>query len=195
MSILTEGFPQTVCIDGKDYAVNTDFRIWIRFSEILEDPAMSAPEKAQKILLLCYPETLPPSFLQAIEGLLWFYGCGKENKKGHKNKTNQRKKPVFDFAADAALIYSAFWQEYGIDLANAGLHWWQFWSLFSGLGENTRLMKVIGYRSAELSQIADKNQKRFYREMKALYRLPDRRSNAQREEDFTQQLALLFEEG
>ena len=56
-------------------------------------------------------------------------------------------------------------------------------------------MKVMGYRSVELARITDKEQKKFYRQMKALYRLPDPRSTEEKENDFTRQLDLLFEEG
>lgn len=196
MSILTEGFPSGVCIDGIIYAVDTDFRTWIQFGELLEDSAVTLPEKAQKILTLCYRDKIPPSFAKAVQGLLWFYGCGKlEKKQGQKKSAAGQNNHIFSFSADAGLIYAAFWKEYGIDLAKEPLHWWQFWSLFSSLGEDTRLMKVMGYRSVELSQITDKNQKRFYRQMKSLYRLPDQRSAAEKEKDFTQQLGLLFEEG
>ena len=120
MSILTRGFPEAVCIDGKSYAVNTGFKVWIQFSEILDDPNMSLPEKAQKILLLCYPDQIPESFSKAVYGLLWFYGCGK-TKQGHKNGMCGENKRIFSFAEDAALIYAAFWKECGIDLSKRGL--------------------------------------------------------------------------
>ena len=195
MNILTEGFSENVVIDGVSYAVNTDFRTWIRLGAILEDPKIPLPKKAQEILLLGYKETIPPSFLKAMQGILWFYTCGKTEKEGHKTKETKKRRPVFSFSEDSALIYAAFWKEYGIDLATTPLHWWQFWSLFSALGEDNRLMQVIGYRSAELSKISDKNRRRFYRQMQALYRLPDGRSALEREQEFQAQLGELFEEG
>lgn len=195
MSMLTRGCPEKVCIDGVFYTVNTDFKVWIQFAELLDDAQMPLSEKAQKILLLCYPDKLPPTFSQGFDGLLWFYSCGRETKKGQKKETLKIQKPIFSFTEDASLIYAAFQKEYGIDLCTAQLHWWQFWSLFSALGEDTRFVKVMGYRSVELSQIGDRNQKKFYRQMKALYSLPDRRTGAQKEQDFEKQLSLLFEEG
>lgn len=195
MNILTDGFPETVCIDGAAYAVNTDYRAWISIGSILEDSGISLPEKAQKILFLGYQDKIPPSFSKAMEGIFWFYTCGRTEKTEHKPSKKTARRQVFSFSEDDALIYAAFWKEYGINLAKENLHWWQFWSLLAALGEDTRLMQVIGYRSAELSKINDKNRKRFYRQMQALYRLPDRRSAAEREEDFTRQLGELFEEG
>ena len=51
------------------------------------------------------------------------------------------------------MIYSAFYQQYHIDLAAAKMHWWQFKVLFSGLNEDTQFIKVIGYRNTDLSEI------------------------------------------
>ena len=37
MNILIDKFPDTVCVNGKDYEVETDFREWIRFTKLVED--------------------------------------------------------------------------------------------------------------------------------------------------------------
>ena len=40
-------------------------------------------------------------------------------------------------------IYNSFMSYYHIDLLTTELHWWQFKTLFDGLGEETELMKII----------------------------------------------------
>ena len=37
MNILIDKFHDTVCVNGQDYEVETDFREWIRFTKLVED--------------------------------------------------------------------------------------------------------------------------------------------------------------
>ena len=37
INVLYEHFPDSVTINGKEYAVVTDFRDWLRFADMLED--------------------------------------------------------------------------------------------------------------------------------------------------------------
>ena len=62
--------------------------------------------------------------------------------------------------------------QYNIDLQDIEyLHWWKFRALFDSLDENNRLSKIIQYRSMDLTKIKDKEQKKFYKNMKKLYKI------------------------
>lgn len=37
MNILFEEFPDSVCVNGENYQIETDFREWIRFIQLVED--------------------------------------------------------------------------------------------------------------------------------------------------------------
>ena len=37
MNILFDKFPDTVCVNGEAYQIETDFREWIRFAKLVED--------------------------------------------------------------------------------------------------------------------------------------------------------------
>ncbi|HIT73670.1 MAG TPA: hypothetical protein IAD10_08435, partial [Candidatus Fimicola cottocaccae] len=81
-------------------------------------------------------------------------------------------KKIFDFEKDEKYIYSAFLQEYNIDLYNIEkLHWHKFKSLLESLSDNCQLSKIIQYRNIDLSKIKDKDQKQFYSKMKEIYEL------------------------
>ena len=82
--------------------------------------------------------------------------------------------------------------QYKIDLQTADLHWWQFKSLFKSLDDNNKICKIMEYRAIDLSQIKDKEQKKFYRKMKALYRLPDLRSEEEKEKAMIESMSSLF---
>ena len=55
---------------------------------------------------------------------------------------------ILDYEIDADLIYSAFMEQYGIDLIDIEeLHWHKFLALLNGLSGSTKLREVMGYRS------------------------------------------------
>ena len=64
------------------------------------------------------------------------------------------------------------------------MHWWKFKALFDGLNENTEIVKIMGYRSINLSQIKDIEKRKYYKKMKRLYALPDMRTQEEKEVEF-----------
>ena len=166
MNLWLEPLPDTVQIGDRAYPVRTDFRIWVKCGILLEqqqDPFSLAAE----LLTLCYP-ALPPSFEGAVQGILSFY-TGGNYIKGDGGKTE---KPLYSFAWDGDLIYAAFYSQYGIDLCDASLHWYQFRALFAGLEDSSRFAAVMEAREVNLSELDSPGQKAYYRKLKARYRLP-----------------------
>ena len=190
MSILTDKLPDSVEIKGQNCPIKTDFRTWIRFTQIITESGTITPSKIAEMFRLIFP-SLPPNFFDAIQSIMKFYK-GTEIKEG-KGETENRINRVFDYEYDADLIYSAFLQQYRIDLVAADLHWHQFKALFNSLSDETQLVKVIQYRSVNLSEIKDKEMKKFYKKMKEAYRLPDNRSEEEKEDDFNNELSRMFE--
>ena len=171
MNILIDLLPSSVEIDDTEYEINTDFRISVLFSLLMEDDELTEEQKVLQALSLYYP-VIPTDIGKAIEQIKWFYSCGKSDKPigSKKGKTNSKK--VFDFEADANYIYSAFMSQYRIDLQDIGqLHWWKFKALLEGLKEDNKLSKIIEYRSVDLSKIKDKEQRKFYKDMQKQYSL------------------------
>ena len=64
------------------------------------------------------------------------------------------------------------------------MHWYEFKSLFDGLTEDTKFIKIIQYRSVDLNDIKDKEMRKFYIKQKKIYKLPDMRSEEEKENDF-----------
>ena len=193
MSILTNPPADYVEIEGMRYKVHTDFRNWIRIGSIL-----SCSEQDMKIRLieafkLCYlPGSLPPSLEGASYAMLRFYAGAEEQRPEAHGREPESRRPIYDFEYDAEYIVAAFWGQYNIDLTQAQLHWHIFKALFAGLCENNKICKIMEYRSVDVSKIKDKEQKRFYRKMQRLYRLPDMRSQEEKEADMMRTLAEAF---
>lgn len=174
MNVLIDDLPSIVQIADDYYPIDTDYRVGIMFEEAVRDPDLSALDKVVTALELYFHARLPdPRFTkEAMEQILWFYRCGKEPKETEEGNSGEREKEAFSYEYDSDYIYAAFLQTYGIDLTEKRLHWWQFQALFRALPEDTKIMKIIGYRTMTISSKLPKEQKTFYQKMKRLYRLP-----------------------
>lgn len=179
MNILTDLLPHNVEIDGKEVPINWGFRTSVKFAIIIEDADLKEEEKLLKGLELYYPTRERDIFniKEAINKMLWFFNCGEVDEDDEyiskqiraSNKNSDKK--AFSYKYDSDLIYPAFWEQYGIDLAEANIHWWKFRSLFSCLNDNLQISKIMNYRTADLSEM-DKEQASFYRKMRKIYELP-----------------------
>lgn len=165
--------------------IRTDFRESIKFELLMQDTNISKQEKVQLALNLYYKEISDVE--QALRDIIWFYSCNsiqkKENNQGNNNKENA--KQIYSYEFDDKYIYSAFKEQYNIDLNSIKyLHWWKFKALMDNLNEDTQFVKIMGYRALDLSKIKDKEEKARYKKLKRLYALPDMRSTEEKEADF-----------
>lgn len=194
--------PEQVEVDGKLYKINSDFRTSIQFEILMQKKELTEKQKefANELCLLdkemdretaellakykdglelYYPE-IPNDINEAINAMLWFYECGKENIDKKKSKKSGSRKKIYDYNYDADYIYAAFFEQYHIDLAEQELHWWKFSALFSALSEDCMISKIITYRVIDTKGM-EKEQKAFYNRMKRLYQLPEDISEEERE--------------
>ncbi len=176
MNLLIDIVPNNVEIDNKKYKINTDFRTSILFELLIQDNSLEQKEKLMKALKLYYP-VVPKNIDEAIEKILWFYKCGKDFQFGDNSKlkksTGTKRELEYSFEYDDEYIYAAFLDQYNIDLQDIDyLHWWKFRAMFNSLKEDNLIVKMIGYRSVNLSEITDKEQRKQIEKMKELYKLP-----------------------
>lgn len=166
--------PESVQVDGVNYPVRSDFRTWMEFDGI-RNSSEREEKKLLQMLLLCYP-TIPENLEAAIEKMIWFYQCGKPMEKEEKKERYQRstsKGPAFSFSQDAPYIYSAFKEQYRIDLTEEKkLHWWKFMALFESLGEDTKMSKIMYYRKASTHGLT-RERRAFINDMKKLYKIQE----------------------
>ena len=186
---LWEELPDALVVDGKSYLLHTDFRRWVQIESIIFEKDLPFLNKISRVLSLAF-QTLPPSFDVALSGLVMFYTGGSGDKKVLTQSQPVRRS--YSFSQDAAFIYAAFMQEYGLDLYKEEMHWWQFCALFRGLSDRTRFVKIAGYRMMNTADIQDAGYKQFVNHMKALYALPDLRTEEEKEEMLATSLETLF---
>ena len=159
--------PTSLLIANTEYKIDSDFRACLRIILAFEDNELT-PQEKQIILLSILFAKLPNDIRQALEKANWFLNGGEVN-----NKENENEFRLCSFSKDAKFIFAAFHQEYSIDLEKIDMHWWQFLSLYMGLGEETKFCKIISTRYAVKTGTATKEQKQDYREYPEIYFLPD----------------------
>ena len=165
MNLICDRLPESVEIDGEIYFLNTDFKVWMKIEQLLNKRTESALFKA---LCLCF-KRLPPDALKALSAMTDFLMCGKKAKQGSK-KTER----LYDFDLDSGLILSSFLSAYNIDLRKTSMHWYVFVNLISSLPENTVFSKAVFFRGVDLSLIKNKEDKKYYKKMKSVYRLEEK---------------------
>lgn len=175
---ITKSLPESVAINGVSYPINWDFRAGIQFDEIMR----SGKSEEQKLLDIfqIYFRSIPDDIGEAFEKIIWFYRCGEktdENEEDAQRRQRYKRRqngPAYSFSQDAAYIYAAFKEQYGIDLTDNAtvIHWWKFVALFESLGEDTKMSQIMYYRQANTSGM-DKERRAYVNEMKKLYRIRD----------------------
>lgn len=190
INMLLDELPEE--IDG--YAINSDFRISILFELLMQDREIKNEDKVKQALVLYYPDIEKiTDYKKAIDNIIWFYKCGEKEKKVDEelkeSNENNKQKQIYSYEFDAEYIYSAFMEQYNIDLNSIKyLHWWKFKALFNSLNENVLFSKIMSYRAMNINKIKDKTLRKNYKKLKELYKLPDMRSEEEKEEDFASAL-------
>lgn len=185
INILLDRLPQNT---QSGQRIRTDFRESIKFELLMQDNKIDEKSKVEQALRLYYYDLSKITDIKkAIDEIVWFYACGKSKKVDNKteNNNNKEKKQIYSYEFDAEYIYSAFLQQYKIDLNSIRyMHWWKFKALMENLNEDTQFVKIMGYRAIDISKIKDKEEKARYKKLKKTYALPDMRTTEQKEADF-----------
>ncbi|MDU1279219.1 bacteriophage Gp15 family protein [Clostridium sp.] len=189
MNILIDLLPTIVNINNVEYEINSDFRTSILFELLMQDNSIGKEDKIITALELYYP-VIPENINEAIEQILWFYRCGKEITSSKGNGKGKSITQIYSFEHDDDYIYAAFMDQYNIDLQDIEyLHWWKFKAMFKSLKEDNEIVKIMGYRSMDLSKIKDKEEKAYYKKMQELYKLPISKDEKEKLDEIT--VALL----
>lgn len=156
-------YPRFVEIEGKQFKINTDFRVAIECNRIATDESIGDLERALAIIYLLYgDEGLNDSekHNKLLELGLVFLSCDSDIIKEDENKEAD-----MDFIQDMDYIEASFMSDYKIDLENTKMHWWKFNKLINGLsnselGNCCVLNMVRNLRNFDVSQIKDEKERK-----------------------------------
>ena len=174
MNVFYEGLPEVLVIDGKEYPIITDFREWLRFSDMLKS---DIPQNYKlEFLEDMFLEDIPPIYsfedmdlvmkaitdflsLSALEFPVW-----QQEKESIEVFEDEGVKKAIYYEQDAPYIISAFQREYQMDLLSVEyLHWWKFRMLLDGLSEESQIKKRIYWRTCNVSKMDKKERMEILR--------------------------------
>lgn len=140
--------PDCIECGGKFYNIKTDFRIWLGFSQTVNEKSAVVDD-----VDFVYSDGVPSveEKAEAFKKLLDFYM--PKNELPRKISDEDAGAKILDYTIDADYIFAAFLEQYGIDLLQVNeeghaieLHWHKFLALLSGL-HGTKLNEIMSWRS------------------------------------------------
>lgn len=196
MNLLIDECPNFVIVEGEEYEINSDFRTSILFELSMQDGELSLEQRLDIALNLYYP-VIPDDLKASIQAILWFYSCGKEEVREDDEEPPQEgqtsNKSIYSFEHDDEYIYAAYLTQYNIDLNSIDyLHWWKFKALFKSLSSTNKIIEIMNIRDTRITKDMTKEQKRNIRELQRLYKLPDNRSEEEKETEFASDFDSMF---
>lgn len=148
------------------------FRV-LQCCEILDNDLFDDYEKITICLKLLIKHKIILWFLSPAKKVKLFETVFNDFVNVNDKKSNGPK--TFDFNQDAAYIYTAFQQCYGLDLFKEGkrLHWWKFIQLFGCLSDDTMMRQIISIRARPIPKATKYNAEERAQliRLKNLYRL------------------------
>lgn len=176
MNFFYEELPNTVNVKGENVKIITDFREYIRLLDMLKDQELDTLQKFAIIQQYFLDGIVADE--EAISALSCFItmdtNCVEVAETGDCGRPQEKpKKNLFSYSIDYPYILSGFLRDYGIDLIDIKyMHWWKFRMLFDGLSDDTEIKQRIMYRSVDLSEIKDKEERKRIKKIQKSIQLP-----------------------
>lgn len=173
ISLLYEPLPETVTVGGEEREILTDFRDWIRFSDLMGSDLPN--EDKLRVAAFWYVEPPARFTAEAFTALVAFYRADAlaQDHDEHEEDDGLPRPPVLDWSIDAKYILGDFRRCYGLDLLRVEhLHWWEFRALLEALPDDAGIMRRIAYRGTDLSQIPNKDERRRVARLQRRFALP-----------------------
>jgi len=126
-------YPEYAEVNGKQYKINTDFRVALECNKIAEDKSIGDFERSLAIIYKLYGDegiNSPDDYNTLLEIGQRYLLCDKEYKKSNE-------KPDMDYEQDYGLIWASMYGDYnGLDIDKIEMHWWKFSDLMDGLSNS-----------------------------------------------------------
>lgn len=171
-------YPKYVEVNGKQYKINTDFRYAIECNRIAEDETIGDFERTLGIIETLFGDEAIDDgkydgelYAKLLKLALKYLGCGQEI------DTKQRNEKIdMDYIEDYSYIKTSFRSDYGINLDNEEMHWWEFYELMNGLSNSefgnccilNRVRNLRNYDTKDIKDAKERNKIEKAKEQVAL---------------------------
>ena len=155
-------YPKFIEIKGEKLAINTSFRNGLKCDEIAKCNTIGDTEKALAIVYTLLGEKglrMALNEPNVFDLCVKYLNCGKE-----PQDLNDGEEVSMDLEQDETYIKASFMSDYGIDLNDHDMHWYQFIELMNGLTDKCILNRVRSIREEPLN---DKKGDQYDRWVKA----------------------------
>lgn len=166
--------PQNFEVNGKKLKINTGFKEWFRFlKEIKKSKTETDIIRSLKLVLkeeFDYADT--KEVLTACFSFL-------NNAKSYANNdvvddvNNNFTEIPYEISIDSNYIYSAFFEQYQIDLIDNNIHYYKFIALFDCLSENTLFKKIVHIRTQDIRKLDDSKLQASYIKLKQMFEIKE----------------------
>ena len=170
--------PQSICINGQECAIRSDFRAILDILSAYNDSQFNDQEKTMIMLKIFYKDKIHIGCLrEACDKAIEFIDYSFEDSK--KRKAHK----LMDWNQDAPILIPAINKVAGREIRSIPyLHWWTFMSLYMEIGEGL-YSQVINIRNKKSKgKKLEKWEKEFYQSNKKLVDLKVRRAERSEEE-------------
>lgn len=162
---LLNPLPTELSVNGKYLKINTGFKAWFRFAKAIkraktDDDILNAlkPVFLDKIPMCDAEEALKSCFNFFVNAKSFV---------NHDADGEASTAIAYDLELDSNYIFSAFLEQYGIDLTERDIHYYKFIALFDSLSENTLFKRIVSIRTKDISKEDSKMQESYRKLQKA----------------------------
>lgn len=154
--------PKSLEIDGREYEINSDFRVALLIFEAYNDTKLSDYEKAI-ICLKCLYKEIPQNLEIALQKAVWFLDGGD------MPKSKKSQSQIMDWEQDQSIIFPAINKVAGYETRMAEyIHWWTFIGFFNEIDDGL-FSQVMNIRAKKAKgKKLEKWEQEFYKEHKEL---------------------------
>lgn len=160
-------FPGHITVQGQQWLINTDFRLFIKFIEAVKKKDPTAITASLGAIVGDFPFTQAnvQEVMRALSDFMLL--VDPPSVKGKQNR------PMFDLNFDSDVVYADFARKdiYDIDLGMVEMHWLRFKLLLNGLPENSATEQRKRIRGLDPKNVAKENRSRLAQIQRA-YEIP-----------------------
>lgn len=173
--------PTSLEINGRKFAIRTDYRDILNILCAFQDPELEAVEKMYCCMYILYKNfdgIKPEDYEEAYRQAVWFLDCGDD-----PDSTGKKSPRVMDWEQDEKILFPAINAVAGFEVrARKYIHWWTFMGYFMEIHEGT-FSEVLSLRQKKAKgKKLEKWEREFWSNNKDMCILKKRISKAEQEE-------------
>ena len=140
-------YPEYMTIQGKDYKINTDYRVALACFKAINDIEIDDISRMIAVVTLLLGKDFPLKLIgEALDKCATYLRCGED-------RNTKQDELDMDYEQDKGYLMASFMSCYHIDITKEKLHWWAYNDLITGFGEDDIMSRVRYIRNYDLSEL------------------------------------------